>query len=70
MMYTLASGREPFQTAEEVLDAPIPWADHFDKHNIKISNEFKSLIDSIMKKEPTERLDLNQILQHAWFNHD
>ena len=53
MMYTLASGREPFQTAEEVLDAPIPWADHFDKHNIKISNEFKSLIEGMMKKEPS-----------------
>ena len=71
ILYILVSGTPPFSEdrkcnlnlKEQILQANYYYYPQlFDK----ISKEAKDLIDSLLKKDPEERLSSDQILNHPW----
>ena len=42
------------------------WTVH--EKNINFSNEFKELIQGMLTYEPSERLNLDEVENHSWFN--
>jgi len=66
--YTLLEGKPPFET-KDINDtySRIKRGDYSYPPNIPISNEAKSLIDSILILEPRKRPSFDEILSHPFF---
>lgn len=49
------------------MNAPIKWP-----KNVDVSEEFKSLVEQLLAKDPNERIGINEgadeILEHDWFS--
>ena len=64
LLYDLLHGDIPFQTEEEV----ISWSSrNLDQSRVKLSSECRRLMASCLKREPEERIKLDNILEHPWF---
>ena len=67
MLYTMLVGRYPFHDTEpSVLFTKIRRG-HFTIPDT-MSSKAKCLIRSMMRREPSERLTAQEILEHPWFN--
>jgi len=52
LVYSCAVGRLPFANVEETLNKPVNWR-YADSARIKLSEEFKQLVSSMLNKEPS-----------------
>jgi len=52
LVYACAVGRLPFANVEETLSKPLNWR-YADSAKIKLSEEFKQLVSSMLNKEPS-----------------
>jgi polo-like kinase 1 len=69
MAYTLLIGKPPYQAEDARATYRRIKANNYTfPDNVVISNEAKSLISSILVKDPSRRLTLDQIGEHAFFN--
>ena len=50
LLYALVAGRLPFNTIDEVIQAPISWSTLSLNKN-KVSENFKTLVNSMLKKQ-------------------
>lgn len=80
MLYTMLYARYPFERPEDKSLKPnertnkvlmrIINEDYFFPEKPAISEEAKDMIRRILVKDPKQRLDINQIQQHTWFQKD
>lgn len=63
LVYSMASGRSPFneeskeKTIDNIQNVAYTFPDHF-------SNELRNFIDSFLKKEPNQRMNLKEAMKH------
>jgi serine/threonine protein kinase len=70
--YFLLCGFLPFddrfsdrEIARKTMHEPVPYPDEIFKY---ISNEAKDFIDKTLKKNPFERPNIENVLEHKWFS--
>ena len=63
-LYTLACGKLPFQTKEEIIDSPLVWP----IGTIILSNQFKNLVSHMLMRNPKLRPSASKVATHPWFN--
>jgi len=61
LLYDMLCGDIPFETDQQILAAQIRWFPQ-----LKLSEEVKSLITACLTVSPSERLTLDQVLNHSW----
>ncbi|XP_058652442.1 serine/threonine-protein kinase pim-2-like [Onychostoma macrolepis] len=61
LLYEMVNTCSPFRNITEIMQAKIRF------ENPDLSKECRDLIDQCLTRDPTERLTLEQILQHDWF---
>ena len=67
LLYTLACGRMPFADLEKVMTEPLNWL-FADNNGVRLSKEFKSLVESMLQKDFKNRPNCTQILKTSWFS--
>ena len=60
-LYVLTTGRYPFASHDEIATAPVAWPS-----NTPLSQNFKSMVESMLHKEQEMRPTLRDIIEHAW----
>lgn len=63
MLYAMLCGRLPFASAHEIVHLETSWHGSFCR---KINPIAKDLVESMLKKQPRRRLNMNDILKHKW----
>ena len=61
-LYVLATGRYPFLSKEAICETGFDWPEA-----PPLSQNFKSMIASMLKKDQELRLSLDELLQAPWF---
>jgi protein-serine/threonine kinase len=59
LLFNMLCGDVPFKSESETISGNIPWTRD-------VSDACRSLVEKCLKKSPTERPSLMQILEHAW----
>ena len=67
LFYTLSCGRLPFAGIHEIINQPLSWSYALDLMQIRLSEQYKELISSMLDKEPSNRPSLDTILSNGWF---
>ena len=67
MLYTMLFGRYPFHDNEPSALFSKIRSGHFVLPDC-ISSKARCLLRSILRKEPSERLSAQELLEHPWFN--
>ena len=63
LLYDMLCGNIPFENDEEILTGKLKWFTC-----LNISQSAKSLVESCLKKECTDRIAIVDILCHDWMN--
>ena len=58
LFYTMSCGRLPFAGIHQIINQSISWTYAEEVMNIKLSSPFKSLVSSMLDKEPANRPSL------------
>merc|ERR1719270_1015198 len=71
LLYTLLVGKPPFETAGVMNTlTKVVMGEYYLPDNLGLSMEVRDLIDNLLKSNPSERIKLNNIINHPWMMMD
>lgn len=72
ILFNMVTGRPPFATAEnrdrqyrKLLTDPEAYWKSYSKFNL--SGDLKLLLEAMLKKDPSERITVGEIMEHPWY---